>query len=165
MLADVARHLERQGRSPDYEQPIVIETVWIEDAQGTELRGGDILLLRTGWLAAYLSWPQEKRASLPLEPETPGLARTTEEVAAWLWDHRIAAIFADNPAVERFPEPSDASLHAMCLEALLLLVSRRFTRSVALMTRTYRHSQRSRRQGMARWPSRRRMTERSEVSR
>ena len=39
--------------------------------QGVELRAGDVLLLRTGWLGAFLQLPAERR---PAEIVTPGLA-------------------------------------------------------------------------------------------
>jgi len=74
--------------------------------QGTTLQQGDILLLRTGWLRWYLNLDEGGRAALAgtLHNEEggldcPGLASGTE-VAEWLWNHRVAAIAADNPALE-----------------------------------------------------------------
>jgi len=81
-----------------------IET--IARSQGVELQEADILLLRTGWLPWFRSQTQEQQEALRgrLNPgedglDMPGLDPSTE-TAAWLWDHHIAAIAADNPALE-----------------------------------------------------------------
>lgn len=67
---------------------------------------GDLLMLRTGWLRWYLALEQPARDALAgtLHPreggmDCPGLAPGTD-MAAWLWDHRIAAVAADNAALE-----------------------------------------------------------------
>jgi kynurenine formamidase len=68
--------------------------------QEVELRAGDVLLLRTGWLEAYEALDRtgrEKLAALA-RPGAPGLHG--EDVPAFLWDSRIAAVAADNPALE-----------------------------------------------------------------
>lgn len=45
--------------------------------------------------------------------------RANDETAAWLWDHRVAAVAADNPAVEVSPgHPADGSLHRRALVML-----------------------------------------------
>ncbi len=66
-------------------------------------------MLRTGWLEWYKSLDatgrEELRDSLgPGEAQhaCPGLA-ASQETAAWLWDRQIAAIAADNVAVEALP--------------------------------------------------------------
>jgi hypothetical protein len=63
-------------------------------------------MLRTGWLRWYLALEQPARDALAgtLHPreggmDCPGLAPGTD-MAAWLWDHRIAAVAADNAALE-----------------------------------------------------------------
>jgi hypothetical protein len=78
-------------------------------AQGTELRPGDVLLLRTGWLGWYLALSDEERAGLvgTLHKGEGGLECAGfdggRDVAGWLWDHRVSAIAVDNPAVEVLP--------------------------------------------------------------
>jgi kynurenine formamidase len=75
-------------------------------SQGLSLQDGDILLLRTGWLRWYLSLNADEQEALRgrLHPgegglDMPGLDPSAA-TAAWLWDRRIAAIAADNPALE-----------------------------------------------------------------
>jgi kynurenine formamidase len=68
-------------------------------AQHVVLQQGDILLLRTGWLAAYLSLDHHQQADIAAgEPAHPGLFGS--QIPEYLWDHRIAAVASDNPALE-----------------------------------------------------------------
>jgi kynurenine formamidase len=109
VLIDAARYYEQNGTplNPTKKTPIggpEIEVIaW---SQGVELQEGDILLLRTGWLRWFLALSDEEKEALRgrLNPgedglDMPGLDPSTP-AAAWLWDHRIAAIAADNPALE-----------------------------------------------------------------
>jgi kynurenine formamidase len=64
-------------------------------AQGVELRSGDIALLRTGWLDAYLA----DQSSVPMEAQ-PGLGLSGAQLLA---DLDVAAVGADNSAVEAIP--------------------------------------------------------------
>jgi hypothetical protein len=90
----------------------------IARAEKIDFQTGDILLLRTGWLAWYKIQDQQTlekmRGTLHPDPDglrCPGLD-ATQATAAWLWDHRIAAIAADNPAVEALPvEPGIGFQH------------------------------------------------------
>lgn len=92
---------------PDQRQPLSIgdlERILAEEE--VEVADGDILLLRTGWLKWYKDLSDAKRAELEGSLhngegglECPGL-EPSEEMAAWLWDHRVAAVAADNPTVE-----------------------------------------------------------------
>lgn len=65
-------------------------------AQGVDLGQGDILLVRTGWLDLFGSL----EPGTPPPFEQPGLGSTTVEYVA---DHDLAAIGADNAAVEVIP--------------------------------------------------------------
>ncbi len=73
-------------------------------AQGTELRAGDILCVRTGWVDRYLALDPASRAAFAdgMQSVTgynsAGLA-ATEDMARFLWDSGIAALAVDNPAV------------------------------------------------------------------
>jgi kynurenine formamidase len=69
--------------------------------QGVELRAGDVLLLRTGWLAGHLALEPGER---PPEVTAPGLA-PDDATARWLEERRLAAIAADNPGLEAVPTP------------------------------------------------------------
>ncbi len=108
VLLDVARHFASLGRRLDYLAPELISPDDLEacsQAQGVEVRTGDVLLVRTGWLAWYSNkaTPDVRedisdRARL----KAPGLG-PAEEMAAWLWNHHVAAVAADNPALEAWP--------------------------------------------------------------
>jgi kynurenine formamidase len=99
----------------------------LEDAlrrQGTTLRYGDILCVRTGWIDKYLTLDTPARRALSRELADPngyvcaGLAGS-EEVSRFLWDGGIAAVAADNPAVEAVPvDPEAGSLHRRLIPCL-----------------------------------------------
>lgn len=104
VLIDAKRHFDCP---PDERFPItgpMIEEV--AKAQDVAIEPGDILLLRTGWLAWLLSLDQEMRESLrgSVRPEPSGLQAPgldgARETAAWLWDQGVSAVGADNHALE-----------------------------------------------------------------
>jgi kynurenine formamidase len=110
VLIDVERFMRERGTPLDPEQKFVIDGNLINEiaaAQAVELRAGDILILRTGWLAWYLSLDQDRRAKLSGgfgegRLAMPGLD-PHRETAAWLWDHQVALAAADNFALEALP--------------------------------------------------------------
>lgn len=116
LLVDFGRWAERQGRDFDYDAQTAITVRDLEDvlaAQGSALQTGDILLLRTGWMAHYLRQPPEWRLRLTRRRAVPGL-ESCDAMAEFLWDAHVAAVAADNFAVENFGDP-DHSLHASLL--------------------------------------------------
>ena len=93
-------------------------------AQGTSLRSGDILCIRTGWMERYLTLDSGARRSLaekladPFSYTCAGLAGS-EEMSRFLWDSGVAAVTADNPAVEAVPiDPALGSLHLRLIPCL-----------------------------------------------
>ncbi len=107
VLADVDRYRTGVGRPLDQasKDPISIEDLEATlAAEHVSLETGDVLLMRTGWLAWYRTTDQVTRDGLAahLDYATPGL-EASERAAAWLWDHHVAAIVADNPGVEAVP--------------------------------------------------------------
>jgi kynurenine formamidase len=87
------------------------------DAQGSELRYGDILCVRTGWVDKYLTLGEDARRELAATMVTvsgfssAGLAGS-EEMSRFLWDSGVAALPCDNPSVEVVPaDPAQGSLH------------------------------------------------------
>jgi kynurenine formamidase len=120
VLLDFPRYWAAAGRSVD---PHSEQTVSVSDlrdcarVQDTQWRPGDLLLVRTGFLAAY-----RERRGLPGEdlamPTTAGLDASAD-MARFLWDEGIAAVAADNPAVEVLPgDPAVGSLHRRLIPAL-----------------------------------------------
>jgi kynurenine formamidase len=69
--------------------------------QGTELRAGDVLLVRTGWVEQFLADPTIERAL------QPGLGL---DACEFVRDHDVAAVGADNSAVEAIPFDHDVFL-------------------------------------------------------
>jgi hypothetical protein len=106
VLADVARWRESVGRPIDpMSSPIEMEDLTATlEAQGVAIEVGDILLVRTGWIAWYRGLGAEARKELAATTHTPacGLQRGVRS-ARVLWDMHIAAIAADNPALEVMP--------------------------------------------------------------
>ena len=82
--------------------------------QGTALetmRTGDILIIRSGYLAQYASMPDEKRAQLDHEYETTKPSNigveASEELLSFLWDKQIAAVAGDSRSFEAWPCPEE----------------------------------------------------------
>ncbi len=107
VLADVARHYDRVGKSIDFTQA---KSIPLDDVQatleeeGVELQTGDILLIRIGWTKFYLSASEEVKAELAKETVVPGI-EGSERTARWLWDNHLAAVASDSPALEALPKP------------------------------------------------------------
>jgi kynurenine formamidase len=86
--------------------------------QATESRPGDILLVRTGYMGAYLDADLETRTAMRTTVTTPGLS-AEEDMAEYLWDGRFAAVAVDNPGVEVLPRDlSRPFLHTRLLPML-----------------------------------------------
>ena len=104
VLLDVPRFFAERGEHYDASATVLIDAAMLDEiaaAQGVTWRGGDMLLLRTGWAEQYLAQTPEQRSEIPWR-RAPGLAQR-EEVLRWLWDHEIALVAADNLAVEADP--------------------------------------------------------------
>lgn len=135
VVADVARWREARGRpiSPGERDVITpADLLATLHAQGTAVEPGDILLVRTGWLAWYRGLDSRQRAALTTGPvtmaPTAGL-EASEAMAQTLWDLHIAAVAADNFAVEAWPallatrqtQPTDEEFADPARSAELLL--------------------------------------------
>lgn len=105
VLCDVGRYRATTGRPLKLTESDPVEIADITGAlraANLELREGDILIIRTGWLEWYEAIPAgEKPRSMYALP-TPGL-RTGREVLEFLWDSHVAAVAADNQALEVWP--------------------------------------------------------------
>jgi kynurenine formamidase len=105
VLLDVARHAGLKGDAFSEIGPdLLAETA---SAQGVELHPGDVLCVRVGWVASYRRLDPAGREAVSAASRTgdiehfqsPGLAPGSA-IAEYLWDHGVAAIALDNPAVE-----------------------------------------------------------------
>jgi hypothetical protein len=107
VLVDYARFAAAQGSEfkPGERSPITAEQIQAAaDWQGVRFETGDILLLRTGWMAWYSALPAEQRAALaqPGAFSACGLDQS-EASLRFLWDRHFAAIASDNPSFEAYP--------------------------------------------------------------
>jgi len=106
VLLDVARHLAAHGRPLDLSrgEPISTSTLdEVAEAQGVELRAGDILLIHTGWAHhAVTELGAEERAGLSTDRQFCGLEQSRETLA-WIWDHHVSVLASDTVAVEVMP--------------------------------------------------------------
>jgi kynurenine formamidase len=113
VLADVGRYYERQGKAIEYTKAQVIPLEDLEAtlaAQKTRLKTGDILVIRIGWTQFYLSASAETKAELARDTVVPGIEGSAR-TARWIWDHHLAAVASDSPALEALPPPSQDFLH------------------------------------------------------
>ncbi len=108
VLLDVARHRAASGRPLDCaaSEPITVADLEAaRETQRVEIQTGDVLLIATGWLKWYMTeTTPEQRTSMSdrNQLQAPGIA-ATEDMAAYLWDSHVAAVAADNPALEAWP--------------------------------------------------------------
>jgi kynurenine formamidase len=105
VLADVARWREAEGRPLALARP---DPIGPDDVaaclahQGTTVEVGDILLVRTGWVGWYRGLDAGGRRRVAADLACPGL-RPGTATARYLWDLHVAAVAADNPALEVWP--------------------------------------------------------------
>lgn len=128
VLLDVNRHLS--ATTGDY-HPLAEIAVGADllqetaDAQGVEIRQGDILCVRFGWLRAYRALDAEARAayaSAGQQSSFAGLA-AEESMARALWDHHVAAVACDNPGAEVSPgNAATGSLHRRLIPMLGVVI-------------------------------------------
>ncbi|MBS1678856.1 MAG: cyclase family protein [Actinobacteria bacterium] len=125
LLLDVVAHREQEGRAwdPFGAEPIEAEELReIVAAQEVEPRPGDVLLIRTGWIAAYRALDQAGREAQAGTPSISGLAGS-DDVARFLWDSGAIAVAADNPTLEVAPgDPAVGSLHRRLIPLLGFVV-------------------------------------------
>lgn len=121
VLLDVARWAVEQGRPIDPfagTEITAAELAACAADQGVRLAPGDILCLRTGWVSAYRGLDAQQRTDPALGASFSGL-RADEAVARYVWDHRLAAVCVDNPALESAPgDPAVGSLHRRLIPML-----------------------------------------------
>jgi kynurenine formamidase len=121
VLLDVAAYLSASGTPMEPSKPAVISADLLERVradQSVELGRGTVLLIRTGWMTAYLSGVGDERARMTQAGANVGLSGD-EDMARYLWDNGVAAIAADNMTLEVAPgDPAAGSLHRRLLPCL-----------------------------------------------
>lgn len=105
VLADLPRWFARQGRpwKPNAQQVVSAEELaaCLADA-GETVQPGDVVLVRTGWLADYLAASRERRDEILSQRTFSGLSGA-EDLWEFVWERRIAAVAADQPTAEVWP--------------------------------------------------------------
>lgn len=126
VLLDMPKYFASQGRDLDGSTSTEFTVEDLEGARkaaGITYAEGDILVVRSGWMAWYESASVEEREALAEDSmnklKTPGLA-AGEDMARYLWDSHFAGVVADNPALEAWPHPLelDKYLHYRLLAML-----------------------------------------------
>lgn len=105
VLLDVAGHRARRGAPFRCDEPFLIGTDLLDEVAATEgvtVGPGDVLLIRTGWTGWYMTLSTAERGRVTRHLPEPGL-EPVERTAAWLWDHHVAAVAADNVSLEAMP--------------------------------------------------------------
>ncbi|KAF2993458.1 hypothetical protein E8E14_000178 [Neopestalotiopsis sp. 37M] len=82
-------------------------------AQGTEVRFGDILIIRSGFMAQHAKKTQEEITAHQEVHRFVGLEQS-EEILRWIWDN-FSAVAGDQPALECWPTQKDWLLHEVLL--------------------------------------------------
>lgn len=95
------------------------------ESQGGDIKVGDILMIRSGFVESYYERSPEERTKLALRGHAPGgenddgqqyagLAQE-EAILDWLHDSYFAGVVGDAPAFERWPTPETYHLHEYIL--------------------------------------------------
>jgi kynurenine formamidase len=126
VLLDVVAHRRRERR--DYD-PLAGEAIDADElreivvAEQVDLRPGDVLCVRTGWIEAYRALETEARVAMAQTVRVSGLAGS-EDVARFLWDSHAVAVAADNPTLEVAPgDAAIGSLHRRLIPMLGFAIS------------------------------------------
>ena len=119
VLIDYRRWADAQGisYSPGERHEIqVADLQAAAEAQGVCIEPGDILLVRSGWIAWYLDLDADARAAVAGESATAAGVPQGEETLRYLWNNHFAAVASDTIAFEVFPvDPEWGFMHETIL--------------------------------------------------
>ncbi|OAI40329.1 hypothetical protein AYO38_06000 [bacterium SCGC AG-212-C10] len=107
VLLDIPRHWASEGRSFDSgtDSRITVEDLEAcRKAQGVEIRTGDVLIIRTGWIDWYKrqDLATKRRLAVTEHLRAPGLL-AGEAMARYIWDLHVCSVASDCPALEAWP--------------------------------------------------------------
>ncbi|KIA75795.1 hypothetical protein HK57_00409 [Aspergillus ustus] len=118
VLVDYAGYARRHGIRIDHFGGHAITLKHLLAAateQGVEFRTGDVLFLRTGYVAAYQELDKAGRERVAQVREWCGLGQS-RETTEWLWERQFAAVASDSPGFEvRPPVEKQWHLHPILL--------------------------------------------------
>lgn len=76
----------------------------VATSQGTELKQGDILFIRSGWIQAFSQLTDSEAIELAEIPSPPAIGlESSEKSLRWLWETGFAAVAGDMPSMEAWP--------------------------------------------------------------
>ena len=76
----------------------------IATSQGTSLKKGDILFIRTGWIRSYNQLTDEGCRELAAMSNPPAIGlESSESTLRWIWDQGFVAVAGDQPSMEAWP--------------------------------------------------------------
>lgn len=102
VLIDYASYTQKRGISVDHftAHGITLEQIkTIATEQGITFQTGDVLFLRTGYVAAYQASSEERKQEISALRQWCGLAQS-RETTEWLWERQFAAVASDSPGFE-----------------------------------------------------------------
>lgn len=85
--------------------------------QNVAFRHGDVLLVRTGWLAQYSRLATEEQDQLGGRDDRASCGlEASEESIKWHWEQGFAAVASDTVAYEAWPSPKPwgVNMHEVC---------------------------------------------------
>ena len=132
VLIDLWKYVNDQRRPIDPLSPAEYPLIDLQGAlktQGTVLKPGSILLLRTGWMQAYVNATAEQKAAMAsLQGLRACGIESSSALMEWFWDNRVAAVGTDCPAVEPWPInlQDEGALHYRALTMLGLPIGEQF---------------------------------------
>ena len=84
-------------------------------AQKTEVRFGDILIVRSGFFPAFRALNDTQLQNLQkMHPPGLGGVEQSDAVLEWIWNN-FSAVASDHPSFERWPTPYEWSMHEVFL--------------------------------------------------
>ncbi|KAI1824768.1 hypothetical protein F4861DRAFT_234385 [Xylaria intraflava] len=84
-------------------------------SQGTELKFGDILFIRSGFTVSLESTPAEQLLAYKQKnPPNFGGVKKSEETLRWIWDN-FSAVAGDQPSFEAWPPEKPWAMHEVLL--------------------------------------------------
>lgn len=107
VLLDYARWASNKELSRPLFETTIIEARELREvaaSQNVTLRQGDVLMVRSGYLAGYNNLSEEERTARAKQPFPPSIGlESSEETLRFLWESDIVAVAGDMPALEAWP--------------------------------------------------------------
>lgn len=117
ILLDWYAYAQRKGlpHHPFANQAIPLaELLEVAREQRVTFRRGDVLIIRTGWTAAYSKLTEEEKELLGGRDDRASCGvEATEAAIRWHWEQGFSAVASDTVAYEQWPSPKpwDVCMH------------------------------------------------------